>query len=243
MHSGDEDDEDERHSTSESKGDTRRVILYTPKFVGKESKLKALENIFGKMSATRTAHEHESRLWGTYTCAFGSKKGRNQEEYNNCTHKTDCKVMVHISTEDEWPFLIIDGIHNHGVGGAHSLVSAKKDIPKPLLDFIESYTSSPLDIKGSDIHQLTIEYAHDNDFNEDVVPDVQQLKKLLDKSAASNKLGNINIREIIGNLKAVMDTLYHWQDTKEKDPNYVLTKDDRAFLNGANSFFTNIKCH
>ena len=33
-----------------------------------------------------------------------------------------------------------------------------------------------------------------------------------------------------------MDTLYHWQDTKEKDPNYVLTKDDRAFLNGANSF-------
>ena len=52
----------------------------------------------------------------------------------------------------------------------------------------------------------------------------------------ANKLGNINIREIIGNLKAVMDTLYHWQDTKEKDPNYVLTKDDRAFLNGANSF-------
>ena len=236
IHSEHEHDEDERHSTSESKGDTRRVILYTPKFVGKESKLKALENIFGKMSATRTAHEHESRLWGTYTCAFGSKKGRNQEEYNNCTHKTDCKVMVHISTEDEWPFLIIDGIHNHGVGGAYSLVSAKKDIPKPLLDFIELYTSSPLDIKGSDIHQLTIECAHDNDFNEDVVPDVQQLKKLLDKSAASNKLGNINIREIIGNLKAVMDTLYHWQDTKEKDPNYVLTKDDRAFLNGANSF-------
>ena len=33
-----------------------------------------------------------------------------------------------------------------------------------------------------------------------------------------------------------MDTLYHWQDTKEKDPNYVLTKDDRAFLNGANKF-------
>ena len=228
-------------------------------------------------------------------------------------------------------------------GWRYSLVSAKKDIPKPLLDFIESYTSSPLDIKASDIHQLTIEYAHDNDFNEDVVPDVQQLKKLLDKSAASdeellekahkflknekkcfddlvpiidkqtphltldydvieqgkqvprksqgsvslslplstmsentpmsenslsshvhdcldwemcseagqggtqqghdecledtcdlendcqsdnedcngddnfaNKLGNINIREIIGNLKAVMDTLYHWQDTKER---------------------------
>ena len=59
----------------------------------------------------------------------------------------------------------------------------------------------------------------------------------------ANKLGNINIREIIRNLKAVLDTLYHWQDTKEKDPNYVLTKDDRAFLNGANSFFTNIKCH
>ena len=44
-----EHDDDERRCTSESKGDTRRVILYTPKFVGKESKLKALENIFGKM--------------------------------------------------------------------------------------------------------------------------------------------------------------------------------------------------
>ena len=52
----------------------------------------------------------------------------------------------------------------------------------------------------------------------------------------ANELGNINIREIIRNLKAVEGTLYHWQDTKEKDPNYVLTKDDRAFLNGANSF-------
>ena len=31
----------------------------------------------------------------------------------NCTHKTACKVRVHISTEDEWPFVIIDGIHNH----------------------------------------------------------------------------------------------------------------------------------
>ena len=49
-------------------------------------------------------------------------------------------------------------------------------------------------------------------------------------------MGNINIQEIIRNLKAVEGTLYHWQDTKEKDPNYVLTKDDRAFLNGANSF-------
>ena len=52
----------------------------------------------------------------------------------------------------------------------------------------------------------------------------------------ANKLGNINIKEIIRNLQAVLSTLYHWQDTKEKDPNYVLTKDDRAFLNGANSF-------
>ena len=34
----------------------------------------------------------------------------------------------------------------------------------------------------------------------------------------------------------VESTLHHWQDTKEKDPNYVLTKDNRAFLNGANSF-------
>ena len=94
-----------------------------------------------------------NRLWSTHTCVFGTKKGKYVEEYKNCTHKTACKVRVHISTEDEWPFLIIDGIHNHGVGGAYSLVSAKKDIPKPLLDFIESYTSSPLDIKASDIHQ------------------------------------------------------------------------------------------
>jgi len=171
-------DDDERRSISESEGDTRRVILYTPKFVCKETKLKALRNIFGKMNATRGKR---NRLWSTHTCVFGTKKGKNVEEYKNCTHRTACKVRVHISTEDEWPFVIIDGIHNHGVGGAYSLVSAKKDIPKPLLDFIESYTSSPLDIKGSDIHQLTIEYAHDNDFNEDVVPDVQQLKKLFMK--------------------------------------------------------------
>ena len=144
IHCKHEHEEDERRSTSESKGDTRRVILYTPKFVGKASKWKALGNIFGKMSASDTALQQKKLLWGTYTCAFGSKKGRNQEEYNNCTHKTDCKVMVHISTEDEWPFVIIDGIHNHGVGGAYSLVSVKKDVPKPLLDFIESYTSSPL---------------------------------------------------------------------------------------------------
>ena len=55
-----EHDDDESRSTSESKEDTRRVILYAPKFVGKESKLKALGNIFGKLSATETARKHET---------------------------------------------------------------------------------------------------------------------------------------------------------------------------------------
>ena len=70
--------------------------------------------------------------------------------------------MVHIFTEDKWPFVIIDGIHNHRVGGAYSLVSAEKDIPQPLLDFIESYTSSPLDIQAIEFYELTIGYAHVN---------------------------------------------------------------------------------
>ena len=45
-------DDDERRSISESEGDTRRVILYTPKLVGRETKLKALRSIFGKMNST-----------------------------------------------------------------------------------------------------------------------------------------------------------------------------------------------
>ena len=53
----------------------------------------------------------------------------------------------------------------------------------------------------------------------------------------ANKLGNINIQEFIRKGKAVIDTLYNWQDTKEYDPNYVLTENERAFLNGVNSFF------
>ena len=103
-------DDDERRSISESEGDTRRVILYTPKFVGRETKLKALRSIFGKMNATGGKR---NRLWSTHTCVFGTKKGKYVEEYKNYTHKTACKVRVHISTEDEWPFVIIDGIHNH----------------------------------------------------------------------------------------------------------------------------------
>ena len=103
-------DDDERRSISESEGDTRRVILYTTKFVGRETKLKALRSIFGKMNATGGKR---NRLWSTHTCVFGTKKGKYVEEYKNCTHKTACKVRVHISTEDEWPFVIIDGIHNH----------------------------------------------------------------------------------------------------------------------------------
>ena len=109
------------------------------------------------------------------------------EEYKKGTHRTACKVRVHISTEDEWPFVIIDGIHNHGVGGAYSHLSAKKEIPQSLLGFIQSCTSSPVDIQAKDLHQLTIEYAHENNLNEDVVPDVRQLKKLLEKSAASDE--------------------------------------------------------
>ena len=98
VHCEHQDDDDERRSKSESEGDTRGVILYTPKFVVKETKFKALGNILGKMNASGGKR---NRLWSTYTCGFGTKKGKNMEEYKNCTHKTACKVRVHISTEDE----------------------------------------------------------------------------------------------------------------------------------------------
>ena len=95
VHCEHQDDDDERRSISESEGDTRRVILYTPKFVGKETKVKALGNIFCKMNASVGKR---NRLWSTYTCNFGIKKGKNMEEYKKCTHRTACKVRVYIST-------------------------------------------------------------------------------------------------------------------------------------------------
>ena len=189
LHCQHQHDDDERPSTSESEGNTRRVILYTPKFVDIQSKVKALGDIFGKFIATRTARENKSRLWSTYNCVYSSKKGNSATRYRNCTHKTDCKVMVHVSTEDKWPFVIIDGIHNNDVGGAYSLFSAEKDIPQPLLDFIEAYTttSSPLDIQAIELYELTIGYAHVNKLSEDKVLHVQELKKLLDKSAVPDE--------------------------------------------------------
>lgn len=145
------------------------------------------------------------------------------EEYKNCTHKTACKVRVHISTEDEWPFVIIDGTHNHGVGGAYKHLSAKKDIPQSLLGFIQLCTSSPVDIQAKDLHQLTIEYAHDNNLNEDVVPDVRQLKKLLEKSAASDEELLENIHKFLKKEKFLVFFRYSKKLDGNEEPDYTLS--------------------